>query len=263
MSEFVVIALIISGLLVGFINTLAGGGTIISLSLLIFLGLPAPVANGTNRVAVLFQNLVAVGNFKRSGMFTSAKGLWLGIPTIVGSVIGAKIAVNLNQDVIEKAIAIVMVIMLFFILAKPQKWIKGNDELFNRPLNWKTYILFFMAGIYGGFIHVGVGYFLLAALVMNCGYDLVKANAVKNLLVLLYVPFTLLVFVVQDQVMWKYGLVHAIGNVIGAWVASKYAVKWGAGFVRWVIIFVICISVSDLLGIIDIRSIIQNMMYLT
>ncbi len=260
MSEFVVIALIISGLLVGFINTLAGGGTIISLSLLLFLGLPAPVANGTNRVAVLFQNMVAVRNFKKSGMLTSAKGLWLGIPTVIGSLLGAKIAVNLQQDLIEKAIAIVMIIMLVFIIAKPQKWLRGNELLFNKPINWKTYILFFLVGLYGGFIHVGVGYFLLAALVLNCGYDLVKANAVKNLLVLLYVPFTLVVFVWQDQVIWKYGLIHAIGNVIGAWIASKYAVKWGTGFVRWIIVVVIIISVADLLNVINIKNVIQYLM---
>lgn len=261
MSFIVITALILSGLLVGFINTLAGGGTIISLSLLMFLGLPAPVANGTNRVAVMFQNLVAVRNFQQSGMLNTAKGLWLGIPTIIGSLIGAKIAVILNQSFIEKAIAIVMIVMLVFIIAKPQQWLKGNQILMNRPLNWKTHSIFFIIGLYGGFIHVGVGYFILAALVLNCGFDLVKANAVKNLLVLLYVPFTLVVFIIQGQVMWKYGLIHAIGNIIGAYIASKYAVKWGTGFVRWVIVGVILLSVSDLLGIIDIKSIIKNMMY--
>jgi uncharacterized protein len=260
MSILIIIALISSGLLVGFINTLAGGGTIISLSLLMFLGLPAPVANGTNRVAVLFQNLVAVRNFHRSGMFSSAKGLWLGIPTILGSVIGANIAVSLNQGIIEKTIAVVMIIMLVFIIADPKRWLRGNQILMSRPLNWKTHAIFFIVGLYGGFIHVGVGYFILTALVLNCGYDLVKANAVKNLIVLLYVPFTLTVFVIQGQVMWKYGLIHAIGNVIGAYIASKYAVKWGTGFVRWMIVFIILISVSDLLNLIDIKAIIQNMM---
>jgi uncharacterized protein len=260
MSVFIIIALIISGLLVGFINTLAGGGTIISLSLLLFLGLPAQVANGTNRVAVLFQNLVAVRNFKKSGMFNSAKGLWLGIPTAAGSILGAKIAVNLDEDIIEKAIALVMVMMLIFIVAKPQQWLKGNELLMNRKLNWVTYVIFFVIGLYGGFIHVGVGYFLLAALVMNCGFDLIRANAIKNLIVLLYIPFTLLIFIWQNQVKWEYGLVHAIGNVIGAYFASRFAVKWGTNFVRWVMVVVILISVSHLLGIIDITLLIGQLM---
>jgi len=259
MSVFVIITLIVSGLLVGFINTLAGGGTIISLSLLMFLGLPAPIANGTNRVAVLFQNLVAFRNFKKNGMFTSAKVLWLAIPVVSGSLLGAKIAVNLNENIIEKAIAVVMIIMLVFIVAKPQQWLKGNEILMTRKYNWVTYVLFFIIGLYGGFIHVGVGYFLLAALVMNCGFDLIKANAVKILLVLLYVPFTLVVFVWQKQVKWEYGLIHAIGNMIGAYFASKFAVKWGANFVRWVVVVVILLSVSSLLGIIDISKLIGHL----
>lgn len=260
MSVMIITALILSGLLVGFINTLAGGGTIISLSLLMFLGLPAPVANGTNRIAVIFQNIVAVRNFKKSGMFHSAKGLWLSIPTTIGSLAGAKIAVLLNQNMIEKAIAFVMIVMLVFMIVKPQKWLNGNQKLFDKPLSWHTHVLFFFVGLYGGFIHVGVGYFFLASLVLNCGFDLVRANAFKNLLVLLYVPFTLILFIIQDQVMWKYGLIHAIGNIIGAYIASKYAVKWGSGFVRWVTVAVILLSVSDLLNIVDIRMIIQSLM---
>jgi uncharacterized protein len=260
MSLMIIVALILSGLLVGFINTLAGGGTIISISLLMFLGLPAPVANGTNRIAVMFQNLTAVRNFHKSGILQSAKGLWLSIPTIAGSLIGASVVVNLNENVIEKAIAVIMIVMLFFILIKPGIWMKGNEKLMNRPLNWKTHTIFFFIGLYGGFIHIGVGYFILAALVMNCGFDLIRANALKNFLVLLYVPFTLIVFVFQGLVMWEYGLIHAIGNVIGAYIASKYAVKWGNNFVRWIIVFVIIISISDLLNIVDIKTLISTLM---
>jgi uncharacterized protein len=254
MSLFVIFALIVSGLFVGFINTLAGGGTIISLSLLMFLGLPAPIANGTNRVAVVFQNLVAVRNFKKSGILKTKKGFHLAIPTIFGSLAGAKIAVNLNEQFIEYTIAFVMLVILFFVFFKPQMWLKGTDSKINKKTNWKIYVLFFVIGLFGGFIHVGVGYFLLAALVMACGFNLVEGNAVKNLLVLLYVPFTLFVFVWQDQVMWSYGLIHAVGNMIGAYIASKYAVKWGSGFVRWIIVIVVVVSVADLLNIIDIKD---------
>lgn len=243
----------------GFINTLAGGGTIISLSLLMFLGLPAPVANGTNRIAVIFQNIVAVRNFQKSGMLDAKKGLLLSLPVVLGSIAGARIAVTLNEQIIEKAIAVIMIIMLIFILAKPQSWLKGNEILLHKKIAWYTYLIFFFIGIYGGFIHAGVGYFILASLVLGCGYNLVKANAIKNLIVLAYVPFTLLVFVLQKQVYWEYGLIHAIGNIIGAYVASKFAIKWGAQFIRWVIVAVILFSVSDLLGFIDIQSTIQHM----
>jgi uncharacterized protein len=260
MSEFVIIALIVSGLFVGFINTLAGGGTIISLSLFMFLGLPANVANGTNRIAVVFQNIVGVYNFRKNGMLKTEKAWKMAVPVIIGSVVGAKIAANLNEGFIEIAIAIAMIIMLFFLLVKPGNWLKGNEILQNRPMNIQTYVLYFIIGVYAGFIHLGTGYFLLATLVLNCGYDLIRANALKNLIVLLYVPFTLIVFVLQDQVVWKYGLIHAIGNIIGAHIASRYAIKWGTNFVRWVIMIVIILSVADLLNVIDIRTMIRGIM---
>jgi len=113
MTWIEIIILIVSGLLVGFINTLAGGGSIISLSILMFLGLPANVANGTNRVAIFIQNIAAVGSFKQQKVLDHKKGFWLAIPATIGSVIGAWIAVDLNEEIIEKAIAVVMLIMMF------------------------------------------------------------------------------------------------------------------------------------------------------
>ena len=115
--------------------------------------------------------------------------------------------------------------------------------------------IFFIIGIYGGFIQVGVGYFLLAGIVLGAGYDLVKANAIKVWIVLLYTPAALLVFILNDQVRWDFGLVHAIGNIIGAYAASHFAVAWGANFVRWVIIAVIALTVMHLFGVVDLKSI--------
>lgn len=250
-----VTALILSGLLVGFINTLAGGGTIISLSLLMFMGLPANVANGTNRIAVVAQNLVAVRSFKQQKLLDVHKGFALAIPTVIGSVLGAFIAVDLNEMIIEKSIAVVMIFMLLFILYKPQKWLKGHRELMAKPVSTWMMILFFFIGIYGGFIHVGVGYFLLAGTVLGAGFDLIRANAVKNLIVLAYAPFTLIIFMWQGQVNYNYGLVHSIGNILGAYLATKFAVNWGTNFVRWVIIIVIFVTTVQIFGLIDFRSV--------
>jgi len=257
MSEIIVIALICSGILVGFINTLAGGGTIISLSLLMFLGLPATVANGTNRIAVLFQNIVAVANFRKNNTLELKKGLALSIPTILGSLAGASIAVKLNENIVEITIAVIMLCLLFIMLLRPRKWLEGNLQKYLQKPTWKTYILFCIIGLYGGFIHVGVGYFILAALVLHSGFNIVKANAVKNLLVLCYIPFTLIVFIWNGQVYWAYGLIHAIGNIIGAYIASKYAVKWGTEFVRWVVIIVISLTVAHIFNLIQIDELIH------
>lgn len=256
MSWYIIAALIISGVFVGFINTLAGGGTIISLSLFMLLGLPANVANGTNRVAVILQNMTSVNEFRRKKVLDFGKANKLAIPTMIGAIIGAQIAADINEQIFRKAVAVVMLVMVYFILTKPSKWLKGTQHLQEKPVSWFQMFIFFMIGIYGGFVQVGVGYFILAGVVLGAGYDLVKANAIKVWIVLLYTPLALIVFILNKQVRWDYGLIHSIGNIIGAYIASRFAVSWGAGFVRWVIIIVILVFSADLLGFINIRNLI-------
>ncbi|MEI7596170.1 MAG: sulfite exporter TauE/SafE family protein [Bacteroidota bacterium] len=257
MSWIEIAILIVSGVLVGFINTLAGGGTVISFSVFMFgVGLPADIANGTNRIAVAIQNIVSVVSFRKQKILDFRKAITLAIPAVIGSVLGAKIAVDINEEAIRISIGIVMLIMLFFILYNPEKWLKGQPDILEKKISIKLWILFFIIGIYGGYVHVGVGYFLLSAIVLGAGYDVVKGNAIKSFIVLAYTPASLLVFMLEGKVNYQYGLVHSIGNVIGAYYASKYAVTWGAGFVRWVIVTVIIIFASDLLGIIDLKMLI-------
>ncbi len=254
MSTVEFLALVLSGVLVGFINTLAGGGSIISLSILIMLGLPATVANGTNRVAIALQNLVAVSSFKQQKVLEQRKALYLSIPAILGSLVGAWGAVDINEAIFEKAIGVIMLVMLVIILFKPQQYIYGKAEVRKKPVSWSTYIIFFFIGIYAGFIHMGVGYFLLAGIVLGAGYDLVKANAIKVLIILAYAPFTLAIFYYNNEINWKYGLIMALGNMIGALVASRMAVKKGVVFVKWVIVVVVLMTSAQMFGIYDFKS---------
>lgn len=250
----IIIILICSGLLVGFINTLAGGGTIISLTVLMWLGLPINVANGTNRIAVFFQTLTAAGSYQHNKLINWRKSLLIGIPTVLGSIVGSVIAVKLDEKIIEHSFAFIMIIMLVFIVFKPSVWLKGNPLLLLKQINWWMHPIFFLIGIYGGFIHVGIGYYLLAAIVLGLGFDLVKGNAIKIILVLFYVPFTLIVFIWTDQINYSYGLVHAIGNIAGALIASRLAIKKGANFVRWILVILILAAVIDLSGIVSLKE---------
>lgn len=259
MSWLTITALVVSGVFVGFINTLAGGGTIISLSLFMLLGLPANIANGTNRVAVILQNLTSVSQFRKQNLLDFKKANKLAIPTMIGAMVGAQIASGISENIFRKAVAVVMLVMVYFIIAKPSQWLKGTRSLQEKPVSWIQVVIFFLIGVYGGFVQVGVGYFILAGVVLGAGYDLVKANAIKVWIVLLYTPLALIVFILHDQVHWTYGLIHAIGNIIGAFIASRFAVSWGANFVRWVIIVVILVFSSDLLGIINIKELILSL----
>jgi len=251
MDWYIFPLIVAAGFAAGFINTLAGSGSLITLPLLIFAGLPANVANGTNRVAVLLQTAVAVKRFRESGTLDLKRGLQLTAPAILGAVLGAQIAVNINEQAMKTVIGVLMVVMLAVVLIRPKRWLVGRPEMLVKRPGWLQLVIFFLIGIYGGFIQAGVGIFLLAGLVLGAGYELVRANAVKNLVVMVFTLFALIVFVVNDQVEWLPGMVLAVGNMLGAWVAARMAVEKGAKFVRWILIGVIVVSATVLLGLSD------------
>ena len=260
MSITEIIIIVVAGIFVGFINTLSGGGSVISLSLLLILGLPADIANGTNRISIFFQTLSSVGSFTRQKMFDNLRPVWLAIPATIGAILGALLAVDVNTRVIEIAMAAAMVIMLFFLFYKPDRWLKEKPAMLSRPLRWWQFVIFFVVGFYGGFIQVGVGYFLLMALVLGIGYDLVKANAVKNLIVFFYAIFALLVFILDGKVNYLYGFILSGGSMIGALIASWLAVKKGAGFIRAVILFSVVLTILQITGLINFTALLKHML---
>lgn len=247
-----ILILICSGLFVGFINTLAGGGTIISLSVFMFFGLPPIVANGTNRIAVLLQNITAVANFSRKKMIDWNKALRLSLPIMTGAVAGTFLTNLISNVFFNYFFGFVIIIFGITLLLEPKKWLTEKETLNHKPLRWWHYLLFFLIGIYGGFIHVGIGYIILGTLVLGTGYELVKANAIKNFLILSYIPVSLLIFAFQGNVNWTYGLIHGIGNIIGAQIAASITVKKNSGmFIRNIMIVLIVIVILQLFQVIN------------
>jgi uncharacterized membrane protein YfcA len=244
------IILILAGGAAGVINTFAGSGSLITLPLLMFMGLPPAVANGTNRIGVIVQNIVATGNFIHQKELQPKKEWSLIIPTLFGSLLGALIAVEIHEDVLNYFIGGLLVVMFFVILLKPTAWIKGQagkvKTTKSRILNS---IIFFFIGLYGGFIQAGVGLFLLAGLVLGAGYNLIRANAVKVLMVFSFTLVALIVFISAGQVAWIYGILLAAGNAAGAWFASRNASKIGAKNIRYILLAVVLFSGLKVLGI--------------
>jgi uncharacterized protein len=225
------------GFAAGFINTLAGSGSLLTLPMLILLGLPANVANGTNRIGVVLQNIVAVATFRQRGVLPLAGSWKLILPSVVGAVIGAELAVDLDEALLRQTIGVLMLLLLVVMLFKPERWIAEHAA----PREARLLVevpLFFAIGVYGGFIQVSVGLFLMAGLVLGAGYNLVGANALKNLIVLVFSAAALVVFIVNDQVQWTLGLLLGAGQAVGAWVAAHFAVRRGAEFVRWAVIVI-------------------------
>ena len=237
--------LVVVGFAVGFINTVAGGGSLISLPVLIFLGLPPSVANGTNRVAVAIQNIMATAGFKSKGVSTYPFNIYLGISALFGAILGAYIAVDIKGETFNRILAIIMVVVVLIIIFKPKMKIEDLHEKTTGKHLWIGIIAFFFFGIYGGFINAGLGFIIILFLHYVNQMTLVRANATKVVVVLTYTLAALVVFVLNDKVIWLVGLVLAVGNGTGAWVASRVSVDKGDGFIKtFLVIMVIVMAVK-------------------
>lgn len=213
------------GLLTGFINTLAGGGSLLTLPFLIFLGLDAPIANGTNRLGIFFQTLVGGVMLQRETRMSLRGSGWYFVPAVAASITGALLAVEIDDKMMRIIIGVVMVLMLIPLMVNNRKWLattSNPDHKRNRPL---LVFIFTAIGFYGGFIQAGSGIFLLSALVLVANYTLPHANVLKNLIIACYTLPALVVFFINDQIHWPFGLLLMAGQMTGSWAAAKYAGK--------------------------------------
>jgi len=233
------VLLIVVGFAVGFINTVAGGGTLLSLPVLIFLGLPPNVANGTNRVAILIQTAFATAGFKSKGVTTFPFNTYLGVSALLGAIIGASIAVDIDGAVFNKILAVIMIAVILIIVFKPKINLKDVHERITGKYLWLGMLTFFFFGIYGGFINAGLGFIIILFLHFFNHMSLVRANATKVAVVCIYTLSALVVFILNDKVNWAVGFVLAIGNATGAWIASRVSVNKGDGFIKIFLLMVV------------------------
>lgn len=240
------VLLVVVGFVVGFINTVAGGGSLISLPVLIFLGLPPSVANGTNRVAVAIQNLMGTAGFSSKGVSTFPFNIYLGISALFGAILGAYIAVDIKGETFNRILAIIMVIVVLIIIFKPKIKLEELQERITGKYLWIGILGFFFFGIYGGFINAGLGFIIILFLHYVNQMTLVRANATKVVVVLVYTLAALAVFEMNDKVQWDVGLVLAIGNGTGAWIASRVSVNKGDGFIKTFLVVMVVIMAIKL-----------------
>jgi len=240
------ILLIVVGFAVGFINTIAGGGTLLSLPVLIFLGLPPNVANGTNRVAIIIQTAFATAGFKSKGVTTFPFNVYLGTSALLGAIIGARIAVDIDGAVFNKILAVIMIAVVLIIFFKPEINLKDVNERLTGKYLWLGMLTFFIFGIYGGFINAGIGFIIILFLHFFNHMSLVRANATKVAVVCMYTLSALVVFILNDKVNWVIGFVLAIGNASGAWIASRVSVSKGDGFIKTFLLVVVGIMAIKL-----------------
>jgi len=249
-SIWQILIVIVVGIVGGFFNTLAGGGSLLTVPALIFVGLPATVANGTNRVAILVNSATAVAGFKQHGVADFKFSLGLSAPAVVGAIVGAWLAAGMPDTSFEKVLAAVMLLAVGLILWNPtRRWQEGRAVLSPRR-RLLAMIAFFFVGVYGGFIQAAVGFIIIATLVLITGLDLVQTNSHKMFVVGVYTLAALATFALSGKVNWGIGLILAVGNGIGGWIGSQLAVLGGERWVRVVLAVAVVAMAAKLLGLI-------------
>jgi len=241
--------LIASGLAAGFINAVSGGGAMLTLPALIFIGLPPGVANGTNRIAVVAQNIAAIAAYRRLQVTGYRLAFSLSVPATIGGVCGALVSVRLDDALFRTILGIVMLLLIGPILIEPK--LSNQAAMLERSLRpgWLLWLVFLGLGFYGGLLQVGVGIFILVALNSLAGMGLVAANGVKVVVVLCLTLLALLVFMANSKVDWGVGLLMATANATGAWFGAYWGVRKGDYWIRVVLIATVIVMALQLLGV--------------
>ena len=220
------------GFVAGIINTLAGGGSLLTLPVLIFLGLSPNVANATNRIGIFFNSLFAIQGFKSKGVKIHKYSYWLGVSAFFGAILGSRIAVEIRGETFNRILAGVIVMIVAYMLFGPKN--KDNEE---ERTDKKSQVLgiiaFFFVGIYGGFIQAGVGYVIMASLTFINRFSLLKTNIAKVVVVLIYTLASLGVFIYEGLINWELGIALAVGNATGGYLTSRWSVNKGDKWVRY------------------------------
>jgi uncharacterized membrane protein YfcA len=233
--------LAVIGIAVGFLNVMAGGGSLISMPILIFLGLEPAMANGTNRVAILVQNITAVSTFRSRGYSEIRRSLGLGLCTVPGAVAGAIAAVAVDPILFKRILGAVLVAAVVLILRKKPSSPESAEGA-SRPA--LAYVAMVGVGFWGGFMQAGVGFLIMPVLYQLLRLDLVRVNMHKVFIVGIYTIPALLVFAIQGKVWWLGGFALAIGNALGAWFATRVTITHGERAVR--VVFVAAVIVMGL-----------------
>ncbi len=238
--------LFVVGIVAGIINTLAGGGSLLTLPLLIFMGLPGAVANGTNRIAIFCQNIFAIRGFSKRGVMPLQLALLCTPPALLGSWLGANLAISLDDQVFKRILALIMVGVLIFTAIDPMKRFRQEDIQFGLWRKILIIITFFGVGVYGGFVQAGVGFLIITALLIH-GLDLVRINAIKVFVIFAYTFVALGVFIYHGQVDYSLGFALAAGNSIGGIIGPKLAVEKGHDWIKKVVSITVLVFALKLL----------------
>lgn len=224
--------LAVAGFASGWINVIAGGGSLLTVPVMVFLGLPGPVANGTNRIAIIAQNITAVGAFFRNGLSDFRLSITLALAASIGAYFGAQVGVRLEGAAFNNVVAAVMIAVLI-LMATGEDKAKARPDASSKARNLATgHILMVGAGFWGGFIQIGVGFLMMPILYRVMGLDLVRTNMHKVFIALVFSFVALWVFASKAPIAWEAGAALAAGNAVGGWMGAHATMTRGEKFIK-------------------------------
>ncbi len=236
-----IIISLIGGFFAGILNALAGFGSIITLAIYMdVLGIPGHLANATNRVNVLASSSITAFTFHKNGKLDFSSGKWIITAVFLGAMVGVYMATQLDADGFKSAFKYLLIPIFLLLLANPKRFITPNpDEGISSP--WITMPLYFVMGIYAGFIQAGFGVIFLMVAVMLSKYDLINGNGIKIACVAIYGFVIVIIFQLNGMIMWKAGAALAVGQAIGGYVASRNMSRMeGANkYAYWLLIIIV------------------------
>jgi len=237
-----------AGMIAGVVNTIAGGGSFLTLPALMYCcGLPPQVANGSNRIAILLQSVVGAGIYRKHGHLDGQVTLRLAVPMLLGAGLGAWLASVMSPDAFEIVFGVLFLVMAAVMLAKPTALLRSGAG--QAGPRWAEWGVFAAVGVYAGFIQAGAGVLMLIASALLSGVDLNRANGVKLVLVALIQVVALAIFIAYGHVDWLAGAVLAVGNTLGAPIGAKLALAKGNRLIfGFVLVVMIATGVKLLVG---------------
>lgn len=239
---------LVGTLLAGAINTLAGNGSAITLTILTeMLSLPGPVANATNRIGLLLQASAGSVAFYRNGRLSLRGQHWYLVFSGIGAVAGTLVAARISNEQFREVFRYLMLFLLLVLIVKPERWLRETDAN-QRPNWWLAGPLFIALGFYGGFIQMGMGLFFLAAMVLGARMSMIEANALKSVVVGLIQVVAIAIFWHKGLIEWRIGAAMAIGQSISGYLTAHYASRLPRAnlIAHRVLILVVLLSLAKL-----------------
>ena len=226
-----------AGVAAGAINSIAGGGTLISFPTLVWLGRDPIVANATNTVAIWPGSLAGAYGFRRELGSVRRWLLLLIVPSLLGGVLGSWLLLRTPTSVFERLVPfLILGATLLLAVQEPlTRRLNRQPPTTNRQPLW-VFFFQFLVGVYGGYFGAGMGILMLAALGLIGLTDLHQMNGLKNVLAVCINGVAAIYFAFANAVAWDDVLVMMIGSIVGGYLGARVARRLGRRFVRGAVI---------------------------